>query len=34
MLEDKEQNRDASRKAEVGQSSRKTMDISDSGLYY
>jgi len=34
MLENKEQNRGTSRKAEVKQDTRETVDISDSGFHY
>ena len=34
MLEDEEQDRGTNRKVEVEWSSKKTIDTSDSGLYY
>ena len=34
VSKDKEQNRDTNREVEVEWDSRKTIDISDSGLYY
>ena len=34
MLTNKEQNRNTSGKAKVEQNTRKTVDISDSGLYH
>ena len=34
MSEDKEQNRNASRKVEAEQDSRKAIDISNSGIYH